>query len=74
MVQRAADGPRLVNYLATNEVVDAFVDANQRRWSDATYKYYCWSPRRRSFRVGSSPELSHEQRDGHRRERRRAQT
>lgn len=28
--------------LAAKEAVNAFVEANQGRWSDATYKYNCW--------------------------------
>ena len=47
MVQESGDGGAsrarsLLEDLATREVVDAFVEANEKRWSNATYKYNCW--------------------------------
>lgn len=47
MVQESGDGGAsrarsLLEDRATREVVDAFVGANEKRWSDATYKYNCW--------------------------------
>ena len=47
MVQASGDGGAsrarsLLADLATREVVDAFVEANEKHWGDATYKYNCW--------------------------------
>ena len=32
----------LIGNLAAREAVDAFFDGNGSRWTDATYKHYCW--------------------------------
>ena len=34
--------PLILEDMAAKAVVDSFVEKNERRWNDSTYKYNCW--------------------------------